>query len=75
MMNEHPEEQRRRVETDAILRNELNRLGLEAMSKGIISNCGYVNSEEKPYIIQFNGEKEYYTQEEAKSKLKEILGN
>ena len=76
MMNQSPEEQRRRVATEASLRNEVRRLAKEAMDKGLISSSGDAPSTaEKPWMIQQNGKEEHYTLKDAKSKLEKILNN
>jgi hypothetical protein len=74
MMNQSPEEQRRRIATEAYLRNQVERLGKEAMDKGLITLNGQTPPNyEKPWQIQIHGEDEYFTLEEAKLKLEEML--
>ena len=46
------------------------------MNKGLISRKGHDPSKQnKPCMINQNGKDEYFTYEEAKSRLEDILGN
>lgn len=72
-MNESPEQQRQRVEREAALKTELWELCRKAGELKLVSVCGESDKPEKPWWIQHNGKDEYFTLEEAKSKLEEIL--
>ena len=74
MIYESPEKQRLKVELEAYLKNEVERLGQEAMYKGLITFNGQTPPDyEKPWQIQINGKDEYFTLKEAKLRLQEIL--
>lgn len=73
-MNESPEVQRLKVEVEAYHRNEVDRLGKEAMNKRLISSYGHDPSKgNKPCMINQHGKDEYFDCEDAISKLQDIL--
>ena len=76
MMNEHPETQRTKVETEAILLQKLHQLSKAAFDRRLISSYGASPDPEKVWAIQINGkDKEFTTLEEAVLKLEEMLNS
>lgn len=76
MMNQSPEEQRQRVLTEAYCVNEVNRLGQEAMDKGLISGYGHdPSNSNNPYMINQHRKEEYFDCEKAISRLQDIISS